>query len=154
MKKRYYIAYGSNINVEQMKMRCPTAKLIGTSKVLNHQLLFKGCSRSSYLTIEPKKSSYVPVVVWVITQSDEDLLDQYEGFPRLYYKKRFKLFVKLFNSSKKIMLDTFAYIMHNGRTLGLPNKLYIEKCFKGYRTFGFDQIVLKKAIYESQKQFK
>ena len=27
MEKRYYIAYGSNLNVRQMMMRCPTARL-------------------------------------------------------------------------------------------------------------------------------
>ena len=31
MEKRYYIAYGSNLNVRQMRMRCPTARIIGTS---------------------------------------------------------------------------------------------------------------------------
>ena len=31
MEKRYYIAYGSNLNVRQMLMRCPSARIIGTS---------------------------------------------------------------------------------------------------------------------------
>ena len=29
--KRYYLAYGSNLNVPQMKMRCPSAKIVGTA---------------------------------------------------------------------------------------------------------------------------
>ena len=28
-KKRYYIAYGSNLSVEQMAIRCPDAKIAG-----------------------------------------------------------------------------------------------------------------------------
>lgn len=28
--KRYYIAYGSNLNVPQMRWRCPDARIIGT----------------------------------------------------------------------------------------------------------------------------
>ncbi|MGN1231560.1 MAG: gamma-glutamylcyclotransferase, partial [Anaerotignum sp.] len=28
--KKYYIAYGSNLNVRQMKFRCPTARIVGT----------------------------------------------------------------------------------------------------------------------------
>ena len=28
MKKRYYIAYGSNLNVRQMKLRCPKATIL------------------------------------------------------------------------------------------------------------------------------
>lgn len=30
MNKRFYVAYGSNLNFRQMKARCPTAKLYGT----------------------------------------------------------------------------------------------------------------------------
>lgn len=29
-KKKYYIAYGSNLSVGQMAYRCPDAKVIGT----------------------------------------------------------------------------------------------------------------------------
>ena len=31
--KRYYIAYGSNLNVPQMRMRCPHATILGTSNL-------------------------------------------------------------------------------------------------------------------------
>ena len=29
MTKRYYIAYGSNLNIDQMSYRCPGAKVVG-----------------------------------------------------------------------------------------------------------------------------
>ena len=29
MSKKLYIAYGSNLNLKQMKYRCPTAKFVG-----------------------------------------------------------------------------------------------------------------------------
>ena len=32
-EKRYYIAYGSNLNVPQMRMRCPHATILGTSNL-------------------------------------------------------------------------------------------------------------------------
>ncbi len=31
MKKSYYIAYGSNLNMQQMQMRCPYAAALGTA---------------------------------------------------------------------------------------------------------------------------
>ena len=40
--KRYYIAYGSNLNVQQMRWRCPGARIIGTSELQDYRLLFKG----------------------------------------------------------------------------------------------------------------
>ena len=42
MEKRYYIAYGSNLNVQQMTWRCPTARIIGTSEVKDYRLMYKG----------------------------------------------------------------------------------------------------------------
>ena len=42
MAKRYYIAYGSNLNIPQMRWRCPSARIIGTSEIPDYRLLFKG----------------------------------------------------------------------------------------------------------------
>lgn len=51
MAKRYYIAYGSNLNVPQMRMRCPRATILGTANLTGWELLFKGSKTGSYLTI-------------------------------------------------------------------------------------------------------
>ena len=40
--KRFYIAYGSNLNVRQMRMRCPDAVISGTAFIPDYRLLFKG----------------------------------------------------------------------------------------------------------------
>ena len=69
--KRYYIAYGSNLNVQQMRWRCPGARIIGTSELQDYRLLFKGSKTGSYLTVEPKKGCTVPVAVWEVTDQDE-----------------------------------------------------------------------------------
>ena len=47
MTKRYYIAYGSNLNIDQMSYRCPGAKVVGTSKIPDFELLFKGSKKRS-----------------------------------------------------------------------------------------------------------
>ena len=89
--KRYYIAYGSNLNVRQMKYRCPTSKIVGTAIIKDYELLYKGSKTGSYLTIEKKKGSLVPVVVWEVTAADEHSLDIYEGCPNFYYKENMKI---------------------------------------------------------------
>ena len=53
-KKRYYLAYGSNLNRKQMEMRCPGARVVGTALIKGYGLLFKGSKTGFYLTIEPK----------------------------------------------------------------------------------------------------
>ena len=80
--KRYYIAYGSNLNIPQMRVRCPGARIIGTSVIPDYELLFKGSKTGSYLTIEPKAGASVPVAAWEVSEDDELALDHYEGYVR------------------------------------------------------------------------
>ena len=79
---KLYLAYGSNLNVRQMKFRCPSAKIIGVGLIKNYQLMYKGSKTGSYLTIEKMKGSAVPVAVWEVTGFDERRLDSYEGATR------------------------------------------------------------------------
>lgn len=151
MKEKYYIAYGSNLNVRQMMERCPLAKIKGVSEIPDYELLFKGSKTGSYLTIEPRKNSKVPVAIWTITEEDEKALDRYEGFPTFYYKKEMKLPVT-FLSGETRNIDAFAYIMHENRKIGMPAFYYVETCLEGYQIFGFDQKHLIKALKKSKSQ--
>ena len=148
--KKYYLAYGSNLNVRQMALRCPTAKAIGTAIIKDYELLFKGSKTGAYLTIEPKVGAEVPVVVWSVEPADEQRLDVYEGYPTFYYKAELDLPVKYF-SGKKVVKTAFVYIMHEERPLGLPSGSYVRTCLEGYRNFGFDESVLLSALENSRK---
>ncbi len=147
--KRYYIAYGSNLNIRQMRMRCPGAKVIGTSEVKDYELLFKGSKTGSYLTIEPKAEASVPVAVWEVTERDEMALDHYEGYPDFYYKAEMVLPVKGIKTGKVRRRRVFVYIMHEERSLGLPSANYVAVCREGYDAFGFGQRYLTDAIQRS-----
>lgn len=148
MEKKYYLAYGSNLNVWQMKIRCPKARLIGTADLKGWELLFRGSKTGSYLTIEKKKNGIVPVAIWEVTPSDEKALDRYEGFPAFYYKQPFE--VKLGKKS----LDAFAYIMHEERPIGIPSKAYMDTCKAGYEVFGFDVKLLTAAKKRSKEEYE
>ena len=151
MNKRYYIAYGSNLNIPQMRMRCPGARIIGTSVIEDYQLLFKGSKTGSYLTIEPMEGSEVPVVIWEVTETDEKALDRYEGYPNFYYKKEMTLDIKGIRTGKVRRRDAFVYIMHEERELGIPSWYYVNTCLDGYRAFGFDEKYLFDAIRISRR---
>lgn len=150
-KKKYYIAYGSNLNIRQMRFRCPGAKPIGISAIPDYELLFKGSKTGAYLTIEPKDGGLVSVAVWEVTADDEKHLDIYEGYPNFYYKKEVCLPVKL-ASGKTKKLTAFVYIMHEERSLGIPSLAYIRTCEEGYRNFGFDVKYLDRAYMRSTKE--
>lgn len=151
MNRKYYIAYGSNLNMKQMRMRCPTAQVIGTAEIKGYELLFKGSQTGAYLTIEPKIGGTVPVAIWSVTKKDEMALDHYEGFPTFYYKKEMKLPIKFINSKKKEIKNCFVYIMHEERNIGIPYPGYIRVCLEGYRTFGFDEYFLQNAYLRSKE---
>ncbi len=152
MEKRYYIAYGSNLNIPQMRMRCPGARIIGTSVVEGYRLLFKGSMTGSYLTIEPQEGASVPVAAWEVSGENEVALDRYEGFPAFYYKKEMVLPIKGIRSGKVRRRKAFVYIMHEDRPLGLPSEYYLATCLQGYRSFGFDEAFLRQAYADSREE--
>ena len=153
-EKRNYIAYGSNLNIPQMRMRCPGARIIGTSVIPDYELLFKGSKTGSYLTIEPKAGASVPVAAWEVSAENELALDHYEGYPDFYYKTEMVLPIKGIRSGKVRRRRVFVYIMHEERSLGLPSAAYIQVCREGYRKFGFDEEFLIGAMTRSMEGMK
>lgn len=149
---KFYLAYGSNLNVQQMRFRCPDAKVVGTAEIPDYQLLFKGSKTGSYLTIEKKKGGMVPVAVWAVSPRDELALDRYEGFPNFYYKTEMKLPVKGWKTDKTKTLTAFMYIMHEERKLGIPSHAYVRTCVQGYRDFDFDLKHLRLAFDLSERE--
>lgn len=131
--KRYYIAYGSNINTTQMAHRCPTAVVEGTSTVPGYELVFKGSRSYAVATIEKKEGASVPVLVWSIKPSDERALDRYEGFPHLYIKQDFQ--IELNGET----ITAMAYVMTEGRPLGQPGAAYLTTILEGYKEFDFEK---------------
>ena len=148
--KRLYLAYGSNLNVRQMRCRCPGAKIIGTAVIRNYELLFKGSRSGSYLTIEKKHGGKVPVAVWEVSAENEQALDRYEGFPNFYYKKEMNINVKLLDDTIE-RRAAFVYIMHEERPLGMPSESYMDICREGYVDFEFDEKFLRAALERSAK---
>lgn len=141
--RKFYVAYGSNLNIRQMNFRCPFAKIAGVSVIKDYELLFKTSKSGSYLTIEKKKDSIVPVAVWEVTKFDEESLDFYEGCPTFYYKKKIDIML----NDKKV--EAFTYIMHENRPFGIPTMKYVQKCKRGYQDFGFNVIKLCEAIFNT-----
>lgn len=143
--KRYYVAYGSNLNKKQMHRRCKDAREVGTAMLENYRLLFKRSKTGSSLTVEESRGSRVPVAVWSVSAKDEEQLDRYEGYPDFYYKKELVLPVKRFETGQVEQLKTFIYIMHEERLIGAPSARYMQTCHEGYDDFGFDHDILTAA---------
>lgn len=126
----FYIAYGSNLNVQQMARRCPTAELVGSGIVEGYELLFRGRRDVGFATIEKCDSSQVQVGIWNIKKKDELSLDRYEGFPNLYRKEAMK--IRMRNGET---MTGMVYIMDERIPLNLPSKEYLSTILKGYTDF-------------------
>ena len=139
-KETLYLAYGSNMNQTQMAFRCPTAEVMGTSELKGYELLFRGARRGAVATVEPKEGGTVPVLLWKIRKADEQALDRYEGYPRLYGKQMLQVELK----GKEV--SAMGYIMTPGHELGVPSDGYADIIWEGYEQCGLDTKPLADAI--------
>ena len=144
MKRKIYVAYGSNMDLAQMAYRCPQAKLLGKGLMKDWQLLFKGSQTGSYATIEQAGNHEVPVLLWEISRSDEARLNVYEGYPKFYYKKTVQV------QTENGLVTGMAYIMHEERETGIPSAEYYDVLAQAYKKFGFDLKILQEAYRVSR----
>lgn len=154
-KSRFYLAYGSNLSVEQMLRRCPDAVYVGTADLNNMRLNFRGSKTGSYLTVDPVKGETVPCLVWKVSDRDEAKLDIYEGYPKFYRKVNTKVdLYDLADGDLIRSIPAFYYRMDARKTIGIPSKYYLQVCFEGYKRFGFDLDVLDAAYDRAINRLK
>lgn len=139
-KTKLYLAYGSNLNLEQMKYRCPGAKVVGKTTLENYRLVFRGSQSGAVATVEKCDGFSVPVLVWQINAANEKSLDRYEGFPNFYRKEYF--YINLNGRKRKAMI----YIMNEGRPINYPSRYYLNTILQGYKSAGFETDTLKNAL--------
>jgi len=145
-KDRLYIAYGSNLNLEQMKHRCPTAEVVGTAVLKNWKLRFRGGNGGAVATVERERGCEVPVLIWRLQPQDERALDRYEGWPYLYRKETLRLTV---NGRRAYAM---IYIMNEkSHPYGTPSMGYLCTINAGYQTAGFDSKILIEAVNNSKE---
>lgn len=149
MTKRLYIAYGSNLNLRQMAMRCPTAQLVGTGEVRDYELQFKGQPHGAFATIGPKDGASVPVAVWSLRSRDEKALDIYEGVKAGHYFKK-EIPVQLGDQTKLALV----YIMNPEAQFGIPTQRYYNAVLEGYENCKLDPHILNRAVDESIAAFR
>lgn len=140
MKKYLYAAYGSNMNLQQMSVRCPGAVVLGTGMLNNYKLTF-----STFCNIEHSYGDKTQVVVWEITAEHLAILDRYEGYPVMY--DRTKVIVQF----GKGELVAHAYIMNAPRSLEYkePTTRYLQGVLEGAAQNGLDVNAIVEALADS-----
>ena len=131
-----YFAYGSNLNLSQMKRRCKDSVYLKKINLENFRLTFR--SRYRAADIEPKKNSLVPGGLFEISKSDEKKLDLYEDYPILYKKYYFIL------DGRKVM----TYTMVKKTPFRFPTERYLNVVKRGYLDCKLDKKFLIRALVE------
>ena len=116
-----YFAYGSNLNLFQMKRRCKDSVFLKKYELKGYKLNFRSKYRAA--DIEKSKNSIVPGALFEISKSDEKKLDVYEDFPILYKKLYFSYY------NKTVM----TYIMVNKTEFRYPTERYLNLVKQGYK---------------------
>jgi gamma-glutamylcyclotransferase (GGCT)/AIG2-like uncharacterized protein YtfP len=129
-----YFAYGSNLNLFQMKRRCKDSIFLKKINLKNFRLTFRSKYRAA--DIEPKKNSIVPGGLFDISKSDEKKLDVYEDYPSLYRKFYFTYY------GKKVM----TYTMVKKTPFRFPTERYLNVVKKGYKDCGLDSKHLNQGL--------
>ena len=129
-----YFAYGSNLNLFQMKRRCKDSVFIKKYELKGYRLNFRSKYRAA--DIEKSKNSLVPGALFEISKSDEKKLDVYEDYPILYKKLYFTYY------NKTVM----TYIMVNKTEFRYPTERYLNVVKRGYKDCKLDAKYLKVAL--------
>ena len=129
-----YFAYGSNLNLFQMKRRCKDSVFLKKYELKGYKLNFRSKYRAA--DIEKSKNSIVPGALFEISKSDEKKLDVYEDYPILYTKLYFSYY------NKRVM----TYIMVNKTEFRYPTERYLNVVKQGYKDCKLDMSYLLKAL--------
>ena len=129
-----YFAYGSNLNLFQMKRRCKDSIFLKKYELKGYRLNFRSKYRAA--DIEKSKNSLVPGALFEISKSDEKKLDVYEDYPKLYKKLYFSYY------NKTVM----TYIMVKKTEFRYPTDRYLNVVKRGYKDCKLDMKYLKIAL--------
>lgn len=122
-----YFAYGANLNQKTFKSRCPDASFISTATLSDFEFFI---TSRGYSSLRENKDSFVQGVIWEITESDESLLDIYEGVDAGYYSKEF-FFIEKYGLC-------LVYVASE-ETEGSPNEKYLKDIILQSKSYGFDE---------------
>ena len=124
-----YFAFGSNMNWNQMRERCPSSRFVGIAVLRDHKLAFtrKSCKRGCGVAdVVAEDGAQVWGVVYEIADLDVGKLDASEGFrpgrdKNSYYRRECLVFL---NGEDHRPLTVSAYFGDPQPNPPLPNAAY------------------------------
>lgn len=118
-----YFAYGSNMDQNQMKERCPNSILIGKAVLKNYRLDFFEYSprwQGGCADIVPDKNSEVWGLLYDVLESDINELDKFEGSPSFYRRTTMQVEIT------DVGVGAEVYILVNKKPFTAPTIKYLN----------------------------
>lgn len=133
-----YFAYGSNLDWDQMRGRCPSAKFCAIAVLPDHRLAFtrrSKCRDCGVADVVPAKGHNVWGVVYEISEQDIGSLDKSEGYrpgraENAYDRREHKVFK---SDDEQSALRVLIYFANQQENPPLPNQEYKDQILKGAR---------------------
>ncbi|CAN5876800.1 hypothetical protein BH11VER1_BH11VER1_32900 [soil metagenome] len=134
MRYTLYFAYGSNMNEQQLKERCPSSFFLCRAKLPGYRFVITSRGFASVLKNE---ESVVHGLLCALTESDETVLDRREGVYRSIYRREWLPVITELGYS----MPALVYV-ENTEAEGTPQDGYLEKILEGARHHGLPQNAL------------
>ena len=132
MGSHLYFAYGSNMDADQMAYRCPNAVFAGVATIPGYAFELDS---EGVATVVERQDSTVYGVLWLISESDEQNLDGYEGVGCGCYRKAN---LEVCDSAGQSRLP-LVYISNRSAHDGVTYRSgYMDTIIKNARQLGFD----------------
>jgi hypothetical protein len=141
-RRNLYFAYGSNLDLEQMRERCPWSEPLCAARLRRHRLAFAGHSAlwdGGVATLVADPFGHVDGVLYALTDNDIAALDRWEGHPNVYRRER----VSVRAGSRG--LSAYTYI-RSANPPANPSAEYLSRIERAYRRHQFDVAALREAL--------
>lgn len=138
-----YFAFGSNLVLEQMLSRCPSAEVVGRAILKGYRLAFAGHSirwGGGVATVLPTRGSFVEGVIYSLTWDDLIALDRHEGHPRHY--RRSDVAVAFNEDGEEIRAWTYRL----PATEAPPSPAYLSAILDGYAELEMNPAPVENAL--------
>ena len=140
----YYFAYGSNMNHEQMKKRCPSGKFITRALLSGYKYVYDGYSSSGKGAVSNIIKSANDAVWGGLFEINEDnlaALDCYEGHPISYQRQEIEI-----NDEANKIYKAWVYL-RTGKKKGEPSEKYRSVVFEGAKNCNLPEDYIKNNIW-------
>ena len=130
-----YFAYGSNMDVEAMRMRCPRSKPLGPARLARHRFFIMQGGYAS-VTRDPRRD--VHGVLWDLALADVRPLDAYEDVQGGLYRKVMQPVLRGQGASARALV-----YVGGSSTPAAPLPGYMESVLAAARQWNFPETYLR-----------